>query len=298
MTGPWRPLDGTLAPEVAHLVGELRRMKDRSRLSLTALAGRTAYSKSSWERYLNGRALPPRHAIEALARLVDEPSARLVALWEHAEERWSRRAEDAPTGPAVVAVEPDPPPAAEATGAWPVRRLAAAVSWRRMAIAAVVGVAAVAGTVALIRSLGEGRPESSAPFAVTVGCRGAQCDGADADAMACDIDAVSYAALRAGDAYVELRISDRCGAAWARVSHSTVGDEVLVLDQNGHSQAATVRDAASTGRYLPTLMVPADRHSRVRACLQQPGGRRQCTPWGAERPVPPPPPASRAAPST
>ncbi|WP_256090352.1 helix-turn-helix domain-containing protein, partial [Actinacidiphila rubida] len=42
---------------------ELRVLTDRTGLSLSALAHRTPYSKSSWERYLNGKALPPQHAV-------------------------------------------------------------------------------------------------------------------------------------------------------------------------------------------------------------------------------------------
>ncbi|NMH96487.1 helix-turn-helix domain-containing protein, partial [Pseudonocardia acidicola] len=106
MTGRWRPLPAALDPDVAYLVGLLRELKDRSGLSLAALAAQTPYSKSSWERYLNGATLPPRHAVEALGRLAGEPADRLLALWEQAETRWSGRA--ATAQPSTVQ-----PPAAE-----------------------------------------------------------------------------------------------------------------------------------------------------------------------------------------
>jgi transcriptional regulator with XRE-family HTH domain len=92
VTGIWRPLPRSLDPEIAYLVEVLRRLKDRSGLSLTALATATAYSRSSWERYLNGAKPPPRGVVEALARLTGEPSARLLALWKQSEARSSGRA--------------------------------------------------------------------------------------------------------------------------------------------------------------------------------------------------------------
>ncbi|WP_143589234.1 helix-turn-helix domain-containing protein, partial [Streptomyces angustmyceticus] len=48
----WKGLPASLDHRVRHLVVHLRRLKDHSGLSLTALAARTSYSKSSWERYL------------------------------------------------------------------------------------------------------------------------------------------------------------------------------------------------------------------------------------------------------
>jgi hypothetical protein len=115
--------------------------------------------------------------------------------------------------------------------------------------------------------------------------------------MACAVDAASFADLRIGDTYVELRISDQCGAAWARISHSTVGDRVLVVDQDGRTETATVPDGAATAQYVHTRMIAAGRHSYVRACVQPHDGERQCTPWGADHVVPVPPPAHPPSPS-
>ncbi|MEV8032340.1 peptidoglycan-binding protein [Streptomyces sp. NPDC086182] len=60
----------------------MRQSKDHSGLSLSALANRTGYSRSSWERCLNGRALPPLWALEALAEVCGGNRAKLTALWE------------------------------------------------------------------------------------------------------------------------------------------------------------------------------------------------------------------------
>jgi transcriptional regulator with XRE-family HTH domain len=84
-------MSGTELPECAKLAAELRLLRERSGLTLAALAEESSYSKSSWQRYLSGRALPPWLAVRALCRLADEPEARLRALWELAESAWSRR---------------------------------------------------------------------------------------------------------------------------------------------------------------------------------------------------------------
>src|SRR5262249_44702731 len=97
MTSRWRPLPDTLPPDIAYLVGLLRELQDRSGLSLAALAAKTPYSKSSWDRYLNGITLPPRAAVQDLAQLSGEPTERLLALWERVETSWSGRAAAAQT---------------------------------------------------------------------------------------------------------------------------------------------------------------------------------------------------------
>ncbi|MFF4602012.1 DUF2690 domain-containing protein [Streptomyces sp. NPDC001339] len=78
--------------ESARLASGMRELRARTGLSLAALAAKTSYSKSSWERYLNGKKLPPRDAVEALCGLAGEPAGRLVALWELADAAWSGRA--------------------------------------------------------------------------------------------------------------------------------------------------------------------------------------------------------------
>lgn len=67
---------------------ELRLHKDRSGLSLAALAAKTNYSTTSWHRYLAGRKLPPWEAVDALGRLAQADRGRLRALWESAVNAW------------------------------------------------------------------------------------------------------------------------------------------------------------------------------------------------------------------
>ncbi|MEU6141634.1 peptidoglycan-binding protein [Streptomyces sp. NPDC047081] len=109
----WKVLPAQLDPRVRQLVVRLRRLKDHSGLSLRQLAARTGYSPKSWERYLSGGSLPPREAVEALARIGGEDPTRLLALHEVAAEAWGKeRAEQPETAPELLSADPDelPPP--------------------------------------------------------------------------------------------------------------------------------------------------------------------------------------------
>jgi transcriptional regulator with XRE-family HTH domain len=90
----WKGLPEELDPCVRQLVVRLRRVKDHSGLSLRQLAAKTGYSTSSWERYLAGRSLPPREAVEAMARLGGADPTRLLALHEVATEAWGKGTAD------------------------------------------------------------------------------------------------------------------------------------------------------------------------------------------------------------
>ncbi|GAA2707736.1 MULTISPECIES: helix-turn-helix domain-containing protein [Streptomyces] len=126
----WTELPGSLDESVSRLVVQLRRLKDHSGLSLSSLAAKTSYSRSSWERYLNGRALPPREAVEQLARLCGADVPRLLVLHEVAEQSWAQErqekekkepdaqdAQDAQGAPPVDA-GPGPAPAGHRAGRW------------------------------------------------------------------------------------------------------------------------------------------------------------------------------------
>ncbi|MFG2726860.1 DUF2690 domain-containing protein [Streptomyces canus] len=79
-----------LDPQVREFASQLRRLVDRSGLSIAAVADRTGYSKTSWERYLNGRLLAPKGAIVALAEVTGTNPIHLTTMWELAERAWSR----------------------------------------------------------------------------------------------------------------------------------------------------------------------------------------------------------------
>ncbi|MCP3818883.1 XRE family transcriptional regulator [Streptomyces sp. A3M-1-3] len=86
----WRALPEELDPQVREFASQLRRLVDRSGLSIAAVADRTGYSKTSWERYLGGRLLAPKGAVVALAEVTGTNPAHLTTMWELAERAWSR----------------------------------------------------------------------------------------------------------------------------------------------------------------------------------------------------------------
>ncbi|WP_018548344.1 helix-turn-helix domain-containing protein [Streptomyces sp. LaPpAH-108] len=103
----WKELPDSLDPLSRQLIVRLRELKDRSGLSLHALETKTGYSRSSWARYLNGRAIPPHAAIEGLARACDADPATLLVLHEIAEPE--RRQDETPN-------TAEPPPTSISTG--------------------------------------------------------------------------------------------------------------------------------------------------------------------------------------
>ncbi|MGI5457230.1 DUF2690 domain-containing protein [Streptomyces sp. CA-249302] len=86
----WRALPDELDPQVREFASQLRRLVDRSGLSIASVADRTGYSKTSWERYLNGRLLAPKGAIVALAEVTGTNPIHLTTMWELAERAWSK----------------------------------------------------------------------------------------------------------------------------------------------------------------------------------------------------------------
>ncbi|MFF5444786.1 helix-turn-helix domain-containing protein [Streptomyces sp. NPDC012888] len=93
----WKDLPAALDGRERRLIAELRRLKDHSGLSLAALAGKTGYSRSSWERYLNGKQPVPRGAVEELARVCGVEPTRLTVLHEVAtQSRTAGRTAQAP----------------------------------------------------------------------------------------------------------------------------------------------------------------------------------------------------------
>ncbi|MGA5384724.1 peptidoglycan-binding protein [Streptomyces pseudogriseolus] len=150
----WKALPAGLDPRARHLVVSLRRLKDHSGLSMRQLAAKTGYSTSSWERYLGGRSLPPKEAVEASAAVAGENPTRLLALWEVASAAW--------TGPPADADAADTTPAGATPGP-PARRRRPA---RGPVFAWLVAFVLVAASAAVLvaRAVGgdEGRAEPPA----------------------------------------------------------------------------------------------------------------------------------------
>ncbi|RSS69860.1 helix-turn-helix domain-containing protein [Streptomyces sp. WAC06614] len=102
----WKDLPAALDGRERRLIAELRRLKDHSGLSLAALAGKTGYSRSSWERYLNGKQPVPRAAVDELAQVCGVEPTRLLVLHDVAAQ--ARQKPGAPAEATPKAAEPPP----------------------------------------------------------------------------------------------------------------------------------------------------------------------------------------------
>ncbi|MFB8047669.1 DUF2690 domain-containing protein, partial [Streptomyces hydrogenans] len=156
--------------------------------------------------------------------------------------------------------------------------------------AGVVGAALVVTAAVLLVDLGgpDARPEArpapppatTAPAATPslpegVRCTGADCGGLDPEDMGCGGPlATTVDRMRLGGALVEVRHSEVCAAAWARISGGAPGDEVSV--QAGTAiQVANVLEGGDSGAY--TAMIPVPSGSAARACAALSGGEDGCT---------------------
>lgn len=234
------------------LAAELRELRARTGLSMAALAGRTTYSKSSWERYLNGKTLPSRQAVQDLCRIAHEPEGRYLALWEIAEAEWSGRAADAGT--------PN--------------------GGRRGRRAPLVAVAAVlltgVVTAALLLLPGGGAEPTASPSPTGPRCRGTACEGQDPMHMGCGRGPATLAEHRtASGAWVALRYNKACGASWGRMWSTRVGDR-LEMDAGGPTRSRRIEDDIDAEAYVYTPMTATTPGAVVRACFRPVDGRREC----------------------
>ncbi|MEU9855950.1 DUF2690 domain-containing protein [Streptomyces sp. NPDC047974] len=157
-------------------------------------------------------------------------------------------------------------------------------------VAGIVGAALVVTAAVLLVDLGgTGKPPAAAPpppvttTAPTPGpslpegvrCTGADCGGLDPEDMGCGGPlAVTVARTRVGAALVEVRHSEVCAAAWARISGGAVGDEVSVQSGTAVRLAAVAADGGG-GAY--TAMIPVASGGVARACATLSGGEDGCT---------------------
>ncbi|RZU44044.1 transcriptional regulator with XRE-family HTH domain [Streptomyces sp. BK022] len=306
----WKALPEELDPQIGEFTRQLRRLVDQGGLSAAALADRTGYSRTSWERYLNGRLLAPRGAVVALAEVTGTSPVHLATLWELAERAWSRaesrhdrtmeqirithaRAElgdlGGGTGTATADAPPVSPSSAESlSSAEPPPSAEPPAGKRRVLffLAGAVAVLVVLGTVFLLTGRGDGEgagqaagsPSPSATGAAGlppgVKCVGVGCTGKDAEAMGCGGDLVTTAGTATvGAATLEVRYSRTCGAAWGRITGARPGDRVRVT-----ADGETRRGAAVAGEtYTYTPMVAVGRAGEAEACVSLVSGRTGCT---------------------
>ncbi|MER7935162.1 DUF2690 domain-containing protein [Streptomyces sp. NPDC093272] len=242
----------TTTPPHESPTANLRELKERTGLSLAALAARTPYSKSAWHRYLSGTKPPPRPAVEALARLAGVDPAAVLALCE-------ATGEPAPASPA--------PQAPRARRWWRLPLTA-------LALLAVAGVTAAAFSVS-DRRAGQGtQPVSGAPR-----CHGRSCQGELPDTSACARDAQTKSRVT-GTAYdVRLRYSPTCGTAWSEVRMRASRAREVSVRAGQDVLSASYPAADSIGYTSPMLAVATPRG--VEACADV-EGKLACTGLEAE----------------
>lgn len=279
----------TLPAECGHLAAELRRLRRRTGLSLVDLGRRTPYSKSSWERYLNGKQQPPRQAVEVLCAVAREDPGRLLVLWELADTVWSGRA--VPASPRAVPVPASAPgaagsapaasaPAASApAGSASVSERAPATEGRRRRLVltgSVLGGVLLVLTAGLLlsRESGPRQAGDAGPAEKVIrnpGCAGAGCAGKDPVRMGCG-GAGMVTALRTdtgpGARQLELRYGALCEAVWVRASGLRPGDRVeLIVPGVADPQEVRAGDL-DVGQYVATPMVPVPRGTAgIRSCV-------------------------------
>ncbi|MFD7615201.1 XRE family transcriptional regulator [Streptomyces sp. NPDC059828] len=339
----WKALPEELDPQVKEFASQLRRLVDRSGLSIAAVSDRTGFSKTSWERYLNGRLLAPKRAIVALAEVTGTNPGHLTTMWELAERAWSRAemrhdmtmeairisqaraalgefGADAPGGPGGMAgssrtAAPPSGPGSEAYGsadpaqgggrrAIPQQRggghAAAPGSADRgrgrggrsrvpLFIAGVVGALLVVAAAVLLTDLGGGGEEkkggtvaeapSAAPSTSTpelpagVKCTGADCTGQDPESMGCGGQlATTSARVTVGTAVVEVRYSETCAAAWARITKAAAGDKVSISAGEAAENGLVNADGDA---YTPMVAVASK--ADAEACATLTSGTKGCT---------------------
>ncbi|ACU75463.1 hypothetical protein Caci_6617 [Catenulispora acidiphila DSM 44928] len=291
MTAPQPDIPG----EVTRLAAELRRLREQTGLSFTALSEQTPYSKSAWQRYLTAKVLAPWPAVQELGRLAGEQEPRLRALWELAESATRRRAavmagpggtEPPETTKATKATEPtettnSPNSARPAESATPEtrtetkpetgpafpreRRARVAVAMILVAtvVAAVLGVAGVRLLHGTGVTGGTTSKVLNGRFSVicTSGscdptCQGAACTGQDPQMTLCGVQGLPlHREQTASGVGVEILYNPRCRAAWASFWNTQIGDTLTVAAPGQPTESVRVSDPRYTSGFTYTPMV-------------------------------------------
>ncbi|MGW3493859.1 DUF2690 domain-containing protein [Streptomyces sp. NPDC001020] len=240
-------------------VTELRNLKERTGLSLAALAARTPYSKSAWHRYLNGVQRPPGSAVEALAGLAGVDPTPVLTLWEAAEAA-------------------DRPPAAD-TQSYDGR--AARTVRSRVPLSALALIVLVVSVAVTLVAAGRSGAPSGQLSAAAPRCKRESCQGQLPDVSACDRDAQVKSMVHDASYAVRLEYSPSCGTAWAEVQVVPSHARVISVRSGGNVLSASYPGDGSGGRMSPMLAVTSP--EGVEACAVV-DGKVACTGLDAELP--------------
>ncbi|MFJ2306496.1 DUF2690 domain-containing protein [Streptomyces sp. NPDC087787] len=279
-----RQPQGTAAPP-GQLTTALRELRDRTGLSLAALAARTPYSKSAWHRYLTGAKHPPRSAVEALARLSGADPDPALALWDAAGASPSAATGTGPDPECVPgrASESEPP---HRSGAGPRSQSGPRPAWvgRLPLLTVLVLPAAVTVVAAPLLTSSPGRPAGARVVVAAPRCHGASCQGELPDASACAGDARTQSAVSGASYTVRLRYSPSCRTVWSQVRvRGAVAREISVR-MGGNVLSATYAAGDTSGDTSPMLGVSSPRG--VEACAEV-EGKLACTGLGPDATVHP-----------
>ncbi|MFE2698416.1 helix-turn-helix domain-containing protein [Streptomyces mirabilis] len=283
----WRGLPQDLPAACSRLVTDLRNLKDGSGFTLTELAQATAISKSSWERYLNGKQFPPRHAVQALCKAALQPEDELLVQWAVADTAWSGRGQpvsagsDRPSPPSsgVDAAVLDSPPRPQSVSRIRRALIAASALIDKRPVGTAAGVvllcAAMVTPAAVIHA---SRPTTAQTAARPPICQLRSCEGRNPRTTACE-DPITTASRTAADGTrLEIRLSPSCQAGWIRAWPTHPGFRIEITGPDAHSQSAVGTAQSADNEVTTTTMIAASQPPNLRACyypsLGHPG--REC----------------------
>ncbi|MDK1474908.1 DUF2690 domain-containing protein [Streptomyces sp. 549] len=282
-------------PEQARLARELTALRERTGLSLAALAARTTASRSSWQRYLCGGKLPPRELVRELCLLAGERPGRLLLLWELADEARRSPAAQPPPQPsqpspplrttaAPPGTAPEPGPGAGPDAAPGAREDAArrvpgrGRRLRRRLLVAVLSIGTLIGLVGAYHGVQDRSGPATGP--VKAGCRGSTCTGENAQSQACAIASSGPRTVAerrfAGKKAVDIRYSEGCDAGWARIRFGSIGDRVEISAPGEERQSVRIADRYDAEGYLSTRMTGGGPRGLEACLVSGDTGERHC----------------------
>lgn len=283
----WRRLPQDLPAACAHLVTGLRGLKDRSGLNLTELAKATAISKSSWERYLNGKQFPPRHAVQALCRAAQQPEDELLAQWAVADAVWSRRGHT--MSPRSDRTSPPPGNSdTAALGGQPTTQLPRLARRGFLAASALIDerpISTAAGVFLLCAAMVTpaaviyaSRTTAAQTATRPPICQLRSCEGRNPHTTACE-DPITTASHTAADGTrLKILLSPSCQAGWLRAWPTHPGFRIEITGPDTHPQSAVETARPADDEVTTTKMIAAPHPAHLRACyypsIGQPG--REC----------------------
>ncbi|MQY40145.1 hypothetical protein SRB17_81750 [Streptomyces sp. RB17] len=282
-----RGLPHDLPAACSRLVTDLRSMKDASGLTLNELAQATAISKSSWERYLNGKQFPPRHAVQALCNAACQPEDARLTQWALADAAWSGRGQSMPADSdrpsprtsGIDAAALDSPSASRPISRTRRTLLAVSTLIDKRPVGTAAGVfllcAAMITAAAVIHA---SRPTTAQTAIRPPICQLRSCEGRNPRTTACE-DPITTASHTAADGTrLEIRLSPSCQAGWIRAWPTHPGFRIEITGPDAHPESAVETAQPADNEVTTTTMIAAPLPSHLRACyypsLGHPG--REC----------------------